>query len=475
MSAWRRLAAVGVIGAIAAALVAVDRRDPEPVEVVFGSATAPVQPVAPTGDALTTVWFCPGIPADADGSASGTVAVLNPSEVAMTGSVTFVPFEADPVVAPIEVAPRSRTELRPPMAARFVAVQVEVFGTNAVVEQTTVSRAGTSLTPCASAASPTWYAPDGTTTADAQLTLLVWNPFPDEAIVDIGFATEEGTRTPQALQGYVVPARTLRLVDVDQAVQRNELVATSVEARSGRVVVGRYQTHRSLRRGLVAGLVSPSPGTTWLFPGGDKGEAAVERIVILNPGDDDAEVDVTLYPADPAAALVEPISLPVAAGGVEVVDISATDFVPDGVHSLQVTAENGAPIVVERILDRGQVSGNIGRATTSQPGSLLTGGRWFLPSSPVPGSGYVVTVANATGTELRVTLAAIGPAGAVAVAGFDQVVLPAAGTLRLDLSGNPATASPLVVEADGPVAVDRLVIPPGEGTGATAALAIVQG
>jgi hypothetical protein len=475
---WRRALATVVLVAGAAGLVAIDRSSSANESAALGTVVQPVQPAAPTGDALTTAWFCPGVPADADGSASGTISVMNPADGPMTGTVTYTPSEGPPVSRPVAVPPRGRVVLEPSsvLHARFVAVQVEVFGTNAVVDQTTQSRAGTSVSPCASAASSTWYLADGTTTADAQLTMIVYNPFPDDAIVDFAFATDEGPRTPQALQGYVVPAHSIRLVDTDQTVRRSQQLSVALTARSGRVVLGRYQTFRSLRRGLVAGLAAPSAGTGWLFADGEKGQDVKESVVVFNPNPDDAEVDVTLFPFDPSASdPIEPISITVPGGSTQVVDVASAELVPDGRHSIKVSSQNDINVVAERVLDRGAVKPTSGAPTTASFGSLLTGGRWFLPSSPPTGSTYVLSIVNGTGQDTTAAVQVLGPAGPTPIAGLERLALAAAATVRVDLTGNPAAAQPIVVDAQAPVVVDRYIVPPGEGTGASASLAIVQG
>ena len=67
----RRFPILLVFGGLLAAGLVVDRDRPAPAEVVFGTATAPVQPVAPPPSAATTTWFCPGMPAPADGTDRG--------------------------------------------------------------------------------------------------------------------------------------------------------------------------------------------------------------------------------------------------------------------------------------------------------------------------------------------------------------------------------------------------------------------
>lgn len=95
---------------------------------------------------------------------------------------------------------------------------------------------------CAWAASNRWYLPSGTTLRGATLHLALFNPFPDPTSVDISFATDEGPISPWALTGMAVPARSLRVVTVENPSRRAE-VATTITTRTGRIVVERLQIY----------------------------------------------------------------------------------------------------------------------------------------------------------------------------------------------------------------------------------------
>lgn len=476
MNALRRLAALAVVAAVAIAGNLVDRTPPEQASAVFGIETTSEMPIAPVGDALTTAWFCPGVPAPADGTAGGVVSVLNPADVPLQGQLTFVPSEGAAVVQPLEVAPFTRLAVRPSDVARapVVAVLVEVYGTNAVVEQTATSEAGLSTTACASAAGTTWYAADGATTVDASSALVVFNPFPDDASVTVTFATEEGPRTPQSLRNYVVPARSVRVIDVDETVLRNTLVSSTVTAGSGRVVVGRLQTYNQPpRRGLVAGLVSPYAGTDWWFANGRKGAGIAERVVLYNPTEDEATVDITVFPSEAAAEPVAPISVTLAPTSSQVVDIAANEAVPEGVHSILV-ASTDVPIVAERSFD---LTGEGRQATTDQVGSPLIASSWYSVTGAPDGGGSTLTVANPTGEDTSFTVFVLGTAGATPLPSADGIALPRAGTVRVDLTEAGVAGAPLLVQADpanarAALVVERFVTPGPDAPGATSYLAI---
>ena len=148
---------------------------------------------------------------------------------------------------------------------------VELDGGEAVVEMTTTGPLGNSVTPCASTASPTWYFAEGLTTLDATEILVVFNPFPEDAVVDFVFTTEEGQVTPQALTGLSVQGRGVTAVNVGDYVQRREAVAARVSARTGRLVVTRIETFDA---GVGRKGVSELPGRS--CPGASVGTSPTD-------------------------------------------------------------------------------------------------------------------------------------------------------------------------------------------------------
>jgi hypothetical protein len=290
---------------------------------------------------------------------------------------------------------------------------------------------------------------------DASLSLLLFNPFPDDAIVDIKFATSEGTREPQATQGFVVRGRGLRVLPLDDIVRREPAVAVDVRARNGRVVVGRVQSYvQGAKRALSVGLASPQPAEEWWFATGDKSETATEHLAIYNPGEEDAEVDIAFYPTDPAAAdAAEPVSITVPAGTSVPVDVNGSDGVPPGPHSIQVRSEPGSPVVAERTLD---IKGDAAVNATLQPGSPLTANLWTFVTGAGDGSETLV-VANTTGDTATVTVRVLGPAGLTPLVGLDGIELAPAGTLRIDLDEKGAAGVPVFVESSVAVVAERVI------------------
>src|SRR5206468_1601291 len=118
---------------------------------------------------------------------------------------------------------------------------VETSAPDIAVERRVTGKFGTGSSACASAPSTSWYVPSGSSTKDAALRYAVFNPFPQDAVVDIAFQTSDGSRVPPELQALPVPGRTVRIVDVSTIVPRLAQLAGSVIARQGQVVVDELQ------------------------------------------------------------------------------------------------------------------------------------------------------------------------------------------------------------------------------------------
>ncbi len=81
------------------------------------------------------------------------------------------------------------------------------------------------------------------TQADAVSHLVVYNPLPTDAVVDLSFASEAeaGVYIPPELVGLVVPAANTISIDIGAHVRRRDVLSATVRARLGRVVVDHLQ------------------------------------------------------------------------------------------------------------------------------------------------------------------------------------------------------------------------------------------
>ena len=97
-------------------------------------------------------------------------------------------------------------------------------------------RSGGPSTPCATAGSSQWYFATGATLINASVGLSLLNPYPTDAVVDLSFTTDQGVEQPQEFQGLVVPPDGLLTVNLGDHLRRRQAIATTVTARSGRLV-----------------------------------------------------------------------------------------------------------------------------------------------------------------------------------------------------------------------------------------------
>lgn len=169
---------------------------------------------------------------------------------------------------------------------------------------------------CIDKSSSEWFIPFASTGRDACYFLAIFNPFSNVAVLDIEFATDDGLRDP--FEGVVVPARSLVVLDVGERIIRRDHFSTSIIARSGKVVAGKYQTFvgkpLDLERkcpespydfSTVSGadfsrlwgaeivVGAPEASSTWYFPSGINPFAG-GSYTIYNPDSVSAEVVMTL-------------------------------------------------------------------------------------------------------------------------------------------------------------------------------------
>jgi hypothetical protein len=432
----------------------VDGRVGRPSEEV---ATEVQTPMAARPGARSSAFFCTGATATSEGAANGTVVVANAGTNAIGGTVTAFPSdgEAKEVGIRVPAAGRAAVRLADVVTAPYASALVELDGGQAVVELTASGPLGESISPCASAASTRWYFAEGITTKDAVETITLFNPFPEDAVVDMVFNTEEGEVTPQALTGLSVRGRGMAAVDVGQHVQRREAVAARITARVGRLVAGRLQTFDGsvARKGMSVQLGSAAPGDLWYFPEGFLADGLTERFQLFNPNRDEARVQVELTLEEGTA---EPIVLTVP--GESRVTLSANDEarIPKNVpHAITVRSTNGIGVVVERTIDAASPSTRSGLAIT-------LGGR-VATLEAVVAAGQLdestdqwVIVQNVSTRPARVTLTLLDDGVRVTPTGFDRIDLAPRQRRAIRLADAVRRGpTPLVVSSTTPVVVER--------------------
>ena len=462
------IAVAGVIGVG----VTVDPRDGSVTDAADGPTPAALSELAPPADALGSTWYCAGGTAEEAGHADHLVAVANfgddDVEVVLTaipGAVAGSVPSATPEVDELTIAAHSRQTVRLAdlVQAPYAAAIVEAGRGEVAVEHSVTGEDDFDGAPCASSSSSTWYLAAGATTRDAHEELTLFNPFPDDAVVDITFVTPDGLRSPPVFSGLIVPGRRVVAVDVGAVVSRHPNVATSIVARSGRLVVDRLQSFDGSDgpAGLAVTPAAPAPALVWNLPDGVVGEGISEIVTVYNPTDQAAEVDVevdldpTDDPSQPVAA--DPFALPVPPRGFAQVDVGADDRVPDGRgHTITVRSQNGVSVVAERWIRAGAPATRSGLAATLAGPVVAT--RWLSPTGGATSQvAEILTLVNPAADGIaRVTITAAAASEQLAIAGLEDLEVPAQGRVVIDLGQYiDGLDLQVVVSSTLPIVVER--------------------
>ncbi|MEK7410337.1 MAG: DUF5719 family protein [Actinomycetota bacterium] len=430
-------------------------------------------PIISTELKLTTSWFCPGVPAN-DAAITGVIIISNSSDSDITGTITLLSSEQQPVISALSVPARSSVALDAiaGIESKFVSAVVELNGDIGSVEQQIVHPAGDSVALCANAPSKDWFFADGFTGADSVEQVVLTNPFTDSTIVDISFVTLETKREPATLQGFVLPPRSVTVVSMDEQGARNEKVlAVSVRASSGRFIAGRSQHYLGQGRlGYTMSLGASTTSPQWWFPDGEKNANVAEQLVIFNPGDTDRTLSVIFITNGDAASGLEPATITAPAGRVVTLNTASLPTLPDGRYGILVAmVETSADqtltalgvtdtvdnIVVEQVINRGDGK-SVGTSVVLGVPTSAASTTWVAPSGATAGLDGTFVVLNTTADSASISVESVGPAGAVALSGLESIVMPASGLVTITLPvGLPV--GELILRATVPVIVERLL------------------
>lgn len=415
------------------------------------------QPVAASSSARSSAWYCGGATGTPDGAAAGTVVVANVGTRVLRGTVSVIASEGEPDVRPIAVSPATQAvmQLQYRSPTPYLGAIVELDGGQAAVDLVTAGPRGDSIGPCASSASGRWYFADGVTTKDATEVLTLLNPFPEDAIVDVAFSTEDGETTPDALSGLAVRGRSIKAVNVGEFVQRRAGVTAAVVARSGRLVTHRFQSFDGTegRKGVTVSLGARAPAPRWLFPEGMVADGLTERFHVFNPSADESEIRVSFSLESGEA---EPLELTIPPHRRVTIVANDETRLPRGVpHAVTVEAINDVDMVAERTVDGAPPSGRSGVAFTL--GATGAANRWLLPTGrtdEVVDEWLAVLNPGSTTATVSVTLFSDG--NRVPVEKLQGLEIPAGQRRAFRLAGTVRPgASPLLVAADTDVVVER--------------------
>lgn len=412
-------------------------------------------PIAAPASARSSAWYCPGVPVT--GLGEGSVVVANAGDRRLTGTLTVFPDKGEARTRPIAVGPQGRVSVRlaDVVTSVYASAVIELDGGEAVADTAVVGPLGDSVSTCASSASESWYFAEGATTRDAAEVLLAMNPFPDDAVVDVVFSTEEGVVTPQALTGLLVRGQALTTINVADFVQRRESVSVSLVARTGRLVVGRFQVFDGSigRKGISVSLGAAALGPLWYLPEGLVADGQSERFLIYNPGREEAQVelDLALETGD-----AEPLRLTVPRESRLTVVAADESRIPKGVpHAVTVRRLEGPEVVVERAIDGAAPSARTGLAITL--GARLPAKRWVTAAgSSDDTTDQWIVVLNPGTRPATVSLNLLADGSPVLVGNLSGIEVKAGARKAFHINDSlKRAATPILITSTEAVVVER--------------------
>ena len=456
---------VVLIAATVAGIVLVERRRAEQGE---GASAAVLSmagfPFVNANNAISTSWFCPGAAAG-DGVEAARVVIANPGETEIAASVTFL--SADPAAAQrVVVGPRSRLNvdvLRGRTTGVVVPV-VEIVGNVGTVEQELIYAAGDVTSQCVSQTSSRWFFADGFTAEGSTHRLVLANPYPETAVVNVTFTVRDGERKPGALQGLILAPRSARSISLaEQGAQGETQLAVEVTATTGQIVASRVQHYLGGGRlGYATGAGVPQPLGEWWFSSGRTGPNVTEQLVMFNPGDATVQVNVAFFgegitngltPEQAAASNIPNVLVDIPAGAVVKVNTADVADLPKGDHAMVVSSLNGGRLVVEHVLSQ-LTGGSAFTAITNGVPASLASTTWRVPTGLSKGARNALMILNTTAEPATFSIAAIGPGGRMDLPGFTDVALGASSLVGIDVPGEAADGE-LIITSSVPMVVQR--------------------
>ncbi len=503
-----RWIAMAVIFGLLAAGVLYDRVEQDPnideVSAVVGVNTPTLDSPPPISD----TWFCVVGSSSPDGYATSTVIITNLGDSSAVANLDLQTDTGPGASLRLDLEPGETQQIDVASLGSHAAAGavVEVIGGEGVVSHRVTTAFGTTEGPCGSASSSTWYLAAGSTTRDTTQYLAILNPFPNDVVFTATFQTANRTREPSDLTRAVVPAHSVRVIDVGAFVARERVVAATIQTGDGsQLVVERLQTFDGSLGPLGAAmeLAVPTAATEWRLPAGRIHEGGDNTLTVFNPGVLPAEVDLQFDPLvadDREDYGLVPIELTVQPGRLITVDL-ALQASQIGLPlpyelGITVTSANLVPVVVDRwqltppidvaLIGAGEPAGRrspfapripmqeggdepesevpiddqpvyaqatprIGSATSRGTNVLST--RWVSAfTSLFPDNGTVVVVSAPEGALVEVRQMLGGTLGSPVRASVDEsgrAVIPLA---------NPVDGAPLIITSDRPIAAEIQIV-----------------
>lgn len=223
-------------------------------------------PAVSKGASVTASWYCTwSFPSQMAPTADTVIVVNGSNRSAVATLFTYGIQEKQTVDLPahsVSRLPLSDTGLSLTGSASMV-----VRGGLVAVGIEETSGSTPMVTPCQTTPGFYWLVSGGFTNLGDQMAVSLFNPFGQDAVVDVSTIDESGLGAPGADQGLVVPAGHSITIDLSTTDPNQSNLAVQVRARSGRIVVSGFQERSDQKAQGSAFLpVTTRPSSNWTFP-----------------------------------------------------------------------------------------------------------------------------------------------------------------------------------------------------------------
>jgi len=420
------------------------------LDVTRDRVVAPASDIrAPAGSFQTRAAFCP--PPFGPRYGNQTVAVA-----------------ADPGgPAAIQIQPQQDENIELPdrrlLMQRVEGPAIEAIGYGSLLHATALismdrPASGAGAARCPRVVSERWYFPSGSVALGYDQRVLIRNPFPDEAVVNMTFFTPTGSVTKARLQEVAVPAGESIVRKLEEFILGQKVLGTSVEAERGRIVAWTtmFAEPDDRPHGVYYSLGATSPSLEWYFPEGAIGDGLEEVITLLNPHRREAVVTVSLATAERTLQPPKLVEVRVAPESIETISLPAVLSARDqslGSVGATVRSTNDVGVVADRTI--WYAAGRTGVASTV--GAREAAHQWIVPPAAVASTDDSLVVLNPGPAKARVDVQLWRQDGPPSKPDWTTLKIKPGARARLvlnDATGGRPVA--VLVTADQPVVAERV-------------------
>jgi ribosomal protein L31 len=341
------------------------------------------------------------------------VTIMNPNTEAVTASVTYMTPEGKAPRPDVTLPPGSQTTVNPrgDIGSKDFSTVVECTteGRTIAVDRRMMWTGEGAASPDGHASvgvtSPakTWYLPEGSSSWGFECWLLIQNPNDRDATCQVTYMVENlGARTVTK----TVPASSRETFNMADDLPDVEIKDASIKVDSDVPVIPERAMYRNDRRSGHASIGTTTPAKEYFLAEGTTDWGFTTYVLVQNPNDTDAAVEVTYLTGDGPVQHPEfPMMMPANSRKT----IRVNDFLPGEDFSTRVSADRA--IIAERAMYWGEGTPS-GEACHDSIGMPMAHTTFYLPDGETQNGHETWTlVANPNDTEVKIQVTYMTPGG----------------------------------------------------------------